>query len=152
MVHQALGRDLAARDSLHAGIAIWREIDDRGNLAQTLNQLGQILVAQTDWATAQRCFAEALTVAGTARIAPVVLNALLGMAVVRAHEGTPEAALELVLHILRDPAGSHTTHARAEQLRAELTAQLAGDQIAAIDARVRDTTLDRLTQGLLAGF
>jgi hypothetical protein len=110
------------------------------------------LVAQGDWAAARRCFVEALAVSKAAQIAPVVLDALLGMAIVRAQEGAPEAALELVLHILQDPAGSHTTHARAAHLRADLTVQLADDQIAAIDARVGDTTLDSLTQNLLSGF
>jgi predicted ATPase/transcriptional regulator with XRE-family HTH domain len=151
MVHQALGRAEAARDCLHGSIAIWREIDDRGNLAQTLNRLGQSLLAQPDWAAARRCFVEALAVARAAQIAPVVLDALLGIAALRAQEGAPTLALELVLHILRDPAGSHTTHGRAEQMRAELAAQLADDQIAAIVARVRNTTLDHLAQNLLAG-
>jgi predicted ATPase/transcriptional regulator with XRE-family HTH domain len=152
IVHQALGRGEAARDCLQASVTIWREIDDRGNLAQTLNRLGQSLFEQADWDTSRRCFAEALAVARDAQIAPVVLDALLGMAALRAQEGAPAAALELVLHILLAPASSHTTHARAGQLRAELTAQLADDQIAAIEARVRNTMLDRLTQDLLAGF
>jgi predicted ATPase/transcriptional regulator with XRE-family HTH domain len=152
MVHQALGRVPAARDCLHASIAIWREIDDQGNLAQTLNRLGESLVAQGDEDAARRCFAEALGVARSVQVPPVVLDALLGMAIVRAQEGSPEAALELVLHILQDPAGSHTTHARAVQLRDELAAQLTADRLATIDARVRDTTLDGLAQDLLSDF
>jgi predicted ATPase/transcriptional regulator with XRE-family HTH domain len=151
LVHLALGRGAAARDCLQASVAIWREIGDRGNLGQTLNRLGQSLLAQPDWDTARRCFVEALAVARDAQIAPVVLDALLGLAALRAEEALPAVALELVLHILQDPASSHTTHARAGQLRAELTAQLADDQIAGIDARVRDTTLDALAQELLVG-
>jgi predicted ATPase/transcriptional regulator with XRE-family HTH domain len=148
MVHQALGREVAARDCLHASIAIWREIDDQGNLTQTLNRLGQCLLAQADWPAARRCFAEALAVARAAQMAPVVLDALFGMAALRRQAGAPAAALELALYILQDPAGSHTTHARAGQLRAELAAQLPADQVAAIDARARDTTLDSLIQDL----
>jgi predicted ATPase/transcriptional regulator with XRE-family HTH domain len=151
MVHQALGRTAAARDCLEASVAIWRAIDDQGNLAQTLNRLGQSLLAQADWPAARGCFAEALGVARAAQIVPVMLDGLLGIAALRAQEGAPAAALELVLHILHDPAGSHTTHARADQLRVELAAQLADDQIAAIDARVRDTTLERLLQDLFDG-
>jgi tetratricopeptide (TPR) repeat protein len=151
MVHQALGSVAAARDCLQASVAIWREIDDQGNLAQTLNRLGQSLLAQADWDTARRCFAEALAVARGARIAPVVLDALLGLAALRAQDGANAAALELALHILQDPASSHTTRERAGNLRAELAAQLTADQIAVIDARVRDTTLDVLAQELLVG-
>jgi tetratricopeptide (TPR) repeat protein len=143
IVHQALGRTAAARDCLEASAAIWREIDDQGNLAQTLNRLGQSLIAQADWSAAQGCFAEALGVARVAQVAPVVLDALLGMATLQARLGAPAVALELALYILQDSAGSHTTRARAEQLRTEVAAQLADDQIAAIDARIRDTTLDR---------
>jgi predicted ATPase/transcriptional regulator with XRE-family HTH domain len=151
MVHQALGRAKAAADCFHESITIWREIGDQGNLAQTLNQLGQHLLAQADWEAAQRCFAESLAVARAAQIAPMLLEALLGMAALRAQAGAPTAALELLLYILLDPAGSHTTRERARQLRAKLAAQLAADQIAAIDARARATTLERLAQDLLAG-
>jgi len=151
LVHQALGREVVARDSFQESITIWRAIGDQGNLAQTLNQLGQCLLAQTDWAAARRCFAEALDVARATQIAPVALDALLGIAALRAQTGAVAAALELVLHILLDPAGAHSTHQRAEQLRAELAAQLADTQIASIDARVRGMTLDEVTQELLVG-
>jgi predicted ATPase/transcriptional regulator with XRE-family HTH domain len=149
-IHQALGRGAAARDCLHASIAIWQAIDDQGNLAQTLNQLGRSMLVQADWGAAQRCFTKALEVARTAQIAPVVLDALLGIAAVRAQEGAPAVALELVLYVLEDPASSHTTHARAEQLRTQLTAQLADDQVAAVNRRLANTTLDTLTQDLLS--
>ena len=75
------------------------------------------------------------------QIAPMVLDALLGMAALRAQAGAHAAALELVLHILLDPAATHITHQRAEQLRNELVTQLADDQIAGIDARVRATNI-----------
>jgi predicted ATPase/transcriptional regulator with XRE-family HTH domain len=149
MVHQALGRAEAADDCFQESITIWREIGDQANLAQTLNQLGQYLLARADWAAAQRCFAEALAVARAAQIAPILLDALLGMAALRAQAGAPAAALELVLYVLLDPAGSHSTHERARQLRTELAAQLAAGQLAAIDARARATTLERLARDLL---
>jgi tetratricopeptide (TPR) repeat protein len=151
MVQQARGRGEEAHDYFHVSIAIWREIGDQGNLAQTLNQLGQSMLAQADWAAARRCFAEALAVARAAQIAPIMLDALLGMAALCAQQGALAAAHELALHLLLDPASSHTTRERAGLLREELAAQLAADQIALSDIRVRTTSLDALAQNLLAG-
>jgi predicted ATPase len=151
MVQQALGHGQAAHDFFQQSITIWRAIGDQGNLAQTLNQLGQSLLMQADWEAARRCFAEALAVARAAQIAPVVLDALLGMAALRTQAGAHAAALELVLHILLDPAGSHITHQRAGQLQAELAAQITDDQRAVIEARVRDTALEKLIRELSVG-
>jgi hypothetical protein len=90
-------------------------------------------------------------VAREAQIAPVVLDALLGVAAHRMREGDAESALELVLHVLRDPAGTQDTHDRAGHLRAEVEAQLPAQQIEAISARAQCQTLDSLAQNLLAG-
>jgi len=149
MVHQALGDGLEARRCFEESIAIWREIGEQGSLAQTLNRYGQSLIAKADWPMAQRCFLEALAVAKHAQITPLVLDGLLGMAALQAEEGNVESALEVVLHILQDPAHTQGVHNRTEQLRTDLEVHLTDQQIDVIRARVQDKALDVLVQNLL---
>ena len=148
-VSQALGDIPDAQRFFEDSARIWREIGDQGSLAQTLNQLGMTLLVREDGPGARRCFLEALEVAKEAQIAPVMLDALLGVAALRRGKGATGSALELVLHILQNPACTRETRDRAEQLRAELVAQLPAEQIDAIQARAQGKTLDTLVQNLL---
>jgi predicted ATPase/DNA-binding XRE family transcriptional regulator len=147
-VSQALGDIADAQRFFEDSARIWREIGDQGSLAQTLNQLGHTLLVREEREGARRCFLEALAVAKEAQIAPVMLEALLGVASLRRAQGDTESALELVLHVLQNPACSQDTRDRAEQLRTELVAQLPAEHIDAIQAQ--GTTLDELAQDLLA--
>jgi hypothetical protein len=152
MVHQALGDGVLARHCFEESLAIWREIGEQGSLAQTLNQFGQSLIAQTDWPRAQGCFLEALAVASKAQITPVMLEALLGVAALRAGTGDTDSALELVLHVLQEKMGTQDLHKRAEHLRAELEAQLPAQHIEVIRTRAQGKRLDALVQDLLNGL
>jgi tetratricopeptide (TPR) repeat protein len=149
-VSQVVGDAPEAQRFFEDSTRIWREIGDQGSLAQTLNQLGLTLLAQADRPEARRCFLEALRVARDAQIAPVMLDALLGVAALRAGAGDRGAALELLLHVYQHPACAQDTRDRAEQLRAELVTQLPANHAEAIQARMLGATLDALTQTLLA--
>jgi predicted ATPase/DNA-binding XRE family transcriptional regulator len=148
-VSQALGDTAEARRFYEDSARIWREIGDQGSLAQTLNQLGMTLLVCEEREEARRCFLEALGVAKEAQIAPVMLEALLGVAALRTRAGDMGSALELVLQVLQNPACSQETRERAEQLRAELVAQLPDEHNDTIEARVQGKTLDGLAQNLL---
>jgi predicted ATPase/DNA-binding XRE family transcriptional regulator len=148
-VSQATGDASEAQGFFEDSTRIWREIGDQGSLAQTLNQLGQTLLVQAEQLGARRCFFEALRVAWDAQIAPVMLDALLGVAALHAAEGNRAAALELALHIHQNPACAQDTRDRAEQLRAELVMQLPAEHAEAIQMRAPATTLDALVQTLL---
>src|SRR5205814_8249317 len=98
---------------------------------------------------AQRCFLEALAVARKAQITPIVLDALLGVAALRAGAGDTESALELVLHVIQEKARTQDVHNRAEHRRVEWEAQLSAHHIDVIRARAQGKTLDALVQDLL---
>ncbi|MBC8078547.1 MAG: tetratricopeptide repeat protein, partial [Chloroflexales bacterium] len=148
MVHQALGDGPAARRWFEASIVIWREIGEQGSLAHTLNQFGQSLLAEGDGPLAQRCFLEALDVARHAELTPILLDALLGVAALRAGAGDAALALELVLHVLQDPACTQGVSTRAEQLHTDVTAQLPTQHRDAIRSRVHGKTLHAVVQAL----
>jgi hypothetical protein len=92
--------------------------------------------------------AEALDVRADER-ATFVLDGLLGVAALQVEEGNVESALEVVLHVLQDPAHTQGVHNRAEQLRTDLEVHLTAEQIDMLHARVQGKTLDALVQDLL---
>jgi predicted ATPase/transcriptional regulator with XRE-family HTH domain len=143
-VEQALGHVQAARHCFEESIAIWREIGDQDSLAQSLNQLGETLLLSGDRPEARTAFVEALAVAREAQVAPVMLDALLGLAALCAEEGALEEALELVFHILEHPASTQEARGRAEQLRAVLEQRLSAHQVEIIRSRAQETTLSGL--------
>ncbi len=79
----------------------------------------------------------------------VALEALVGIATLKAKQGNIEQALELSLIVLNHPASLQETKNRADRLRAELEAQLTPTQSEAIQAHVGDKTLEAVVEDLL---
>ncbi len=78
-----------------------------------------------------------------------MLDALLSVVALRAGAGDTESALELVLHVLQDPARTQDLHNRAEHRRVEWEARLSAQHIDVIRVRTQGKTLDAVVQDLL---
>ncbi|RPI88050.1 MAG: tetratricopeptide repeat protein, partial [Chloroflexi bacterium] len=124
LVKQSLGDHSDAQQLLEGSISIWREIGDQASLAQSLNNLGDVLLETDNRTEAEKCFLEALAVGRNAGLVPVMLDALLGSASLRAAEGSTETALKALAHIKDHPAGIETTKKRAERLYSQLQSKL----------------------------
>jgi tetratricopeptide (TPR) repeat protein len=131
-------------------IALFREIGDRLNIALVLNYLGVVRHRQAMYPEAQACFQEAFQLSTEMQALSVALEALVGIAGVRAQEGSIEPALELLMHVVNHPAGNQRTKDRAEELRAGLEAQLPPQQIQAAHARAQAQTLEAVAAEILA--
>lgn len=132
LVSQALGDGVEAQRFFQESIAIWREIGDQGDLAQTLNNLGDTLLAQGDQLKAEQLFLEALAIAQEAEVTPVLLDAVRGLAALRAQVGASEEALALLFHILQHSAATQKTKGRAQELCTEMATRLTPAQVEAI--------------------
>jgi hypothetical protein len=86
--------------------------------------LGDILLEMGNRTEAEKFFLEALAVARNAGLVPIMLDALLGSARLRAAEGSTETALKALAHIKDHPAGIETTKKRAETLYSQLQSEL----------------------------
>jgi tetratricopeptide (TPR) repeat protein len=120
LVKHALGNFAEASHLLAESIAIWREIGDQANLAHSLNTQAGVLLEINSLTEAHKNYLEALGAARNASLVPLMLDALLGNAILRAHQGRTESALKLLTHIKDHPAGVHATRKRAERLYSEL--------------------------------
>jgi len=121
LVKKARREYTEASQLLDEGITIWREIGDHASLAQSLNNFGDVLLDMRKYAKAKPNFVEALLIAKKTGLLPIMLDSLLGEAILRIHAGEKEFAVKALAHIMDNPASIQTTKKRAKQLYGELS-------------------------------
>ena len=114
-----------------------------------LAEMSRSIFALGNDTEAERGWRESLRMATEIHRAPVVLEALAGLASLRAKKGDKEYALELLLIILNHPASIQETRSHAEQLRIELEAQLTSQQVKAVQARANAKTFETVVDEIL---
>jgi tetratricopeptide (TPR) repeat protein len=101
-------------------LATFREIGDRWSMARLLDYLGSTVAAMGDERDAWRAHRDAWRMATEAQVAPVALDALVGLAGLVARRGEDGLARELIAHVSGNPAASQGARARAARLSAKL--------------------------------
>ena len=149
LVKQSLGEHAEARRLLEDSISIWREIGDLASMAQSLNNLGDVYLETNENLEAQKCFLEALSVAKNAGLVPVMLDALLGIATLRANEGMHATAVKTLAHIKDRSASTQATKSRAEKLYTEFGSKLPAEELDVLSAEFHEESFDRLVQEVL---
>ena len=152
LVKQSLGEHDEARGLLEDSISIWREIGDLASMAQSLNNLGDVYLETNDHLEAEKCFLEALSVAKNAGLVPVMLDALLGIALLRANEGLYELAVKKLAHIKDHPASTQATKSRAEKLYAEFGSKLPAEELELLSAGFHEESFDQFVQDVLERY
>lgn len=145
---QSRGNAADAHRMLIESINHFREAGDAWFLSHSLNFEGQLALAAGNRVEAQESFTEAGRVAFATQAFPVLLDALLGLAILDAENDHVERALESVLHVLANPSSNQGTKKRAKRLQLELEAQLTLQQIQSVKLRAQSKTLDAIVQGL----
>jgi predicted ATPase/Tfp pilus assembly protein PilF len=148
-VAQAQGKHRQAVDMFRQGVATFTELGGRFYAAQGLAEMGRSVFAMGNDTEAGRVWREALRIATEIHGTPVALEALVGLASLRARQGDLEYALELLLIVLNHPASVQETRERADQLRAEMEAQLTSQQVEAAKARAQGKTLEAAVDEIL---
>jgi tetratricopeptide (TPR) repeat protein len=149
IIAQAQGKHQQAVVMFRTCLDTFTELGGSWWMARVLAEMGRSVFVLGDDAEAERVRRESLRIATEAGGTPVALEALVGIASVRAKRGEIEPALELLMLISNHPASLQETRKRAEQLRVELEALLTTSQGEAVRARVRATTLEDILDGVL---
>jgi len=149
LVAQALGENVEAETQLRESVRLMRELGDLWSLARILNSLAATMQMKGEQLEAEQNYHLALRTALDAKVAPIALDALVGLADLRSKQGAPEAAWQLAAHVLQHSAGSKETKDRAERLRVELESQLTAQQIEAARARAQMKTLEQVVDEVL---
>jgi tetratricopeptide (TPR) repeat protein len=132
-------------------LALAREVGSRSLISSGLSLLGLIACDQgaAGRRAAQPYLHEALTIALESRAAPFALYALFGFAKLRAREGQPIPAVELLGLVLNHPALIEGVRDLAEPLLAELEAGLPPPAVAAALDRGKAWTLEEAARLVL---
>jgi tetratricopeptide (TPR) repeat protein len=148
-VAQAQGEHQRAVDWFRKGVDTFTELGGRFYAAQGLAGMGWSLFALGNVIEAAGVWHESLRVATEIHGTPVALDALAGMASLRAKHGNPEEALELLLIALNHPAKTQETMDRAGSLAAELEAQMERRQVKAARARAEAMRFETVVEEVL---
>ncbi len=148
-VAQAQGEHRRAANWILKAIDTFTELGGLFYIGQSLAQMGRSLFALGNDVEAERIWRESLRIAAEIHGVPVVLEALVGIASLRAKRGETQSAFELLLIVLNHPACDQETKNRAEKLRTELAAQLTPIQIEGSQARTGDSAFETVVEDLL---
>jgi len=148
-VAQAQGEHRQAADLFLKAVDTFTELGGLFYIGQGLAQMGHSLFALGNDIEAERNWRESLRIAAEIHGIPVVLEALVGMASLRAKRGETQSALELLSIVLNHPACDQEIKNRAEKLRAELVKQLSSTEFETVQVQAREKTFDAVVEDLL---
>ena len=140
-----LQNDIQTGENLYRqSLAIYRDIGDRGGLAATLTGLGQAACARHDYQAARQQLQEALQITSQIQFMPLMLAILVSVGELLLHTNRPLLAAELLAFIRRHPAADRVTKDKAQQLLADLSAEIDPDDLAAAIQRGQSSHLESI--------
>jgi DNA-binding SARP family transcriptional activator/predicted ATPase/Tfp pilus assembly protein PilF len=141
--HHHLGNLEKAERYYQESLSVGREIGHRGGVTSTLSNLGHLHVLQGEHDAAWEYLREALSESMAIGVAPLTLDALVGVARLRAATGQEEAAAELVGLVANHPSVEVDSGQAAKSILTSLREALpAKDLEAAVD---RGKTMELVT-------
>jgi tetratricopeptide (TPR) repeat protein len=149
LIAQALGEHVQAVDMFHKSLDTLTEVGARQDKARVLTEMSRSILAQGNETDANRGWREALHITRETQGTFVALEALVGIAMLKAKQGNIDQALEFSLIVLNHPASLQETKDRADRLRAELETQLTPGQIDAIQVHAAEETFEAVVEDLL---
>lgn len=148
-IAQTQGKHLQAVDMFRKSLDALSELGARQDEARVLAEMSRSIFALGNDAEAERGWRKALNITMETQATFVALEALVGIAMLKAKQGNIEQALELLLIVLNHSAAVQDTQDRAARLRAELESQLTRRQVKAAQARAQAKTFESVVSEVL---
>ena len=125
-----------------ASTDLFQNIGDIWYLARVLSSWGDFKRSLGEFNQAVEYFKQAIKLSLDARVFPIVLSALGGLAEVFTEEGKAESALEITILIMENPASPLDTRTSASQLYRKLEERFTADEIKAVYQLVHSETIE----------
>jgi tetratricopeptide (TPR) repeat protein len=149
--HHHLGNLEKAKQNYTESLSISQEIGHRHGVTSTLSNLGHLYVLLDEPALAWDYLRQALSESTTIGVAPLTLDALVGVARLRAEIGQANSAAELLGVALNHSAVEVDSAQLAETILDGLRQALPAKQLEAAMERGKTLELDTVVAELLAG-
>lgn len=148
--HHHLGNLGKAKTYYTESLSISQEIGHRHGVTSTLSNLGHLYVGLGEYAPAWDHLRQALSESMAIGVAPLTLDALVGVAILRAETGQLDSAAELLGVILNHPSVEVDSVQLAETILAGLRRQLPAEQLETAMERGKTRELEAVVAELLA--
>jgi tetratricopeptide (TPR) repeat protein len=135
LIAQAQGEHQQAIEMFRKSQDAFTQVGARQDKARMLVEMSRSLFALGNDPEAERGWREALLITTETQSPFVALEALVGIAMLKAKRGEDETALDLQFIVLNHPASLQETKDRAEKLRAEIESRLTPQQVESVQAR-----------------
>jgi predicted ATPase/transcriptional regulator with XRE-family HTH domain len=149
LIAQAQGEHDQAIDMFHKSRDTFIEVSARQDLARVLVEMSSSNFSLGNDAEAERGWLEALQITTETQGTFVSLEALVGIAAIKAKHGNIEMSFELLKIVLNHSASLQETKDRAVRLRAELETKLPSTEIEAIQTHAAEKTFETVVEELL---
>ncbi|GAB4526157.1 MAG: hypothetical protein OHK0046_42740 [Anaerolineae bacterium] len=133
-------------------VSIFRQIGDLQQVANSMTNLAFVEITLNDTSEMYAHFHEALSIAQRLDLTTNLLEIIVGFARLRLHDGDSPGAAELLGFATSHPAANPDVETRAEVLRADLTAALDGETLAAAIGRGQAMEMSAVVNGLLREY
>jgi predicted ATPase/DNA-binding SARP family transcriptional activator len=148
----ALGREDEATAYAQESLDLYTAIEDLDGVGVASSTLGELAFARRDDTAAAEHFRMALRMTQETGAVPKALDALVGMAMLRARQGQVEQAVTWLVLARQHPASSHWNRERAAGLLAELAAQLPPSAFTQAHTRGQTSELAEITTEIECTF
>jgi len=148
--HHHLGNLEKAKQYYQESLSIGREIGHRHGAISTLSNLGHLHVLRDEHDLAWKYLRESLSESMAIGVAPLTLDALVGVAQLRAKTGQRRLAAELLGLALNHPSAEVSGAQVGETILAELREALPAEELDAAVERGKTMDLDAVVAELLA--
>jgi len=146
---QAQGEHAKAVEMFGKSLETLKEVGTRQDEARVLVEMSHSIFALGNDVEAERGWHKALRITTKLQSTFIALEALVGIAMLKAKQGNAEQALELSSIVLKHPASLQETKNRASGLQAELEMQLTSPEIEVIQNRDAEKSFEKVVEALL---
>jgi tetratricopeptide (TPR) repeat protein len=130
-------------------LELYRELDDKGGLASTLNGLAFVASGQADYGTATQDFRRALQIVEELHFAPLAMWILLGIGEMLLKTRRMRRGVELLALVVHHPASEREARFRSQRRLERVRDRLPPEEYAASYQRGQQADLDQTLAQLL---
>jgi predicted ATPase/transcriptional regulator with XRE-family HTH domain len=149
VVALAQGQVAEAKSCINQSLEIYTGYVTGWDIAQSLVYLGEATAAEDATREAECIFRKALDLALESHSIPLVLEALVGVAYLKAQTDQIDLVLDIIGSVVAHPASTQAIRDRVQSLRAELKARLAPDLVASTQAKARNKPLEEIIAAIM---
>lgn len=129
---------------------LYSQFGDQWGVAASLINLGDIVCSLGDLQSARQHFHQALKTVYAIRAVPLIVEILVGMAVLLIQEGKDEQALALLIPVNQNPPRDREIRTRADHLWSHLQGSLSDEQVAVIQSNYQHQPIETFAEQILA--